>query len=146
MKKRAAACSPALHRSTIGAGGLSFSVRNGKRRDPAAKATRKGMTHRTRARGTRREGPPGGGTGTARRGRGKLRAISSARLWRRRLYTCALSTSSSATTLKKRSSHLAEGFALRCIQRLSRPDADTRRCAWRHNRQTGGLSVTVLSY
>ena len=31
----------------------------------------------------------------------KFRAISSARLWRRRLYTCALSTSSSLTTLKK---------------------------------------------
>ena len=46
----------------------------------------------------------------------------------------------------KRSSHLAAGFALRCIQRLSRPDADTRRCAWRHNRQTGGPSATVLSY
>ena len=44
------------------------------------------------------------------------------------------------------SSHLAEGFALRCFQRLSLPDADTRRCTWRHNRQTGGLSNTVLSY
>ena len=30
----------------------------------------------------------------------KARAISSARLWRRRLYTCALSTSSSVTALK----------------------------------------------
>ena len=80
------------------------------------------------------------------RARGKLRAISSARLWRRRLYTCALSTSSSLTALISRSSHLAEGFALRCLQRLSRPDAATRRCAWRHNRQTGGPSDTVLSY
>ena len=32
------------------------------------------------------------------------------------------------------SPHLAAGFALRCFQRLSRPDADTRRCTWRHNR------------
>ena len=48
----------------------------------------------------------------------KFRAISSARLWRRRLYTCALSTSSSGTTLM-RSSNLAAGFALRCFQRLS---------------------------
>ena len=31
---------------------------------------------------------------------GKSRAISSARLWRRRLYTCALSMSSSLTALK----------------------------------------------
>ena len=32
------------------------------------------------------------------------------------------------------SSHLAAGFALRCFQRLTRPDSDTRRCTWRHNR------------
>ena len=38
------------------------------------------------------------------------------------------------------------GFALRCFQRLSRPDADTLPCGWRHNRLTGGLSTTVLSY
>ena len=75
----------------------------------------------------------------------KLRAISSARLWRRRLYTCTLSTSSSRTTLVRRS-NLVAGFVLRCIQRLSDPDADTRRCPWRDNRQTGGLSNTVLSY
>ena len=31
-------------------------------------------------------------------------------------------------------SYLGVGFALRCFQRLSCPDADTRRCAWRHNR------------
>ena len=42
--------------------------------------------------------------------------------------------------------NLAEGFALRCFQRLSLPDAVTRPCTWRHNRLAGGLSVTVLSY
>ena len=42
--------------------------------------------------------------------------------------------------------HLAAGFALRCIQRLSDPGLDTLRCAWRHNRSTSGRSVTVLSY
>ena len=76
----------------------------------------------------------------------KRRAISSARLWRRRLYTCALSTSSSLTALKKRNPHLADGFALRCVQRLSRAGAATRLCPWRDNRQTGGLPSTVLSY
>ena len=76
---------------------------------------------------------------------GKLRAISSARLWRRRLYTCALSTSSSRTALM-RMANLGAGFALRCFQRLSDPDLATRRCTWRHNRQTRGLSDTVLSY
>ena len=37
--KKAASYSPALHCSTIGAGGLNFSVRNGKRWDPAAITT-----------------------------------------------------------------------------------------------------------
>ena len=43
-------------------------------------------------------------------------------------------------------SNLVVGFALRCFQRLSLPDADTQRCAWRHNWYTGGQSITVLSY
>ena len=38
-KKEAATYSPALHCSTIGASGLNFSVRNGKRWDPAAITT-----------------------------------------------------------------------------------------------------------
>ena len=75
----------------------------------------------------------------------KFRAISKARLWRYRLYTCLLSTSSSLTALMRKS-NLVAGFALRCFQRLSDPDMDTRRCAWRHNRQTRGQSDTVLSY
>ena len=43
-------------------------------------------------------------------------------------------------------SNLGAGFALRCFQRLSCPDAATRLCHWRDNRYTGGLSSTVLSY
>ena len=39
LEKTAASYSPALHCSTIGAGGLNFSVRNGKRWDPAAITT-----------------------------------------------------------------------------------------------------------
>ena len=39
VKKEAATYSPALHCSTIGAGGLNFSVRDGKRWDPAAITT-----------------------------------------------------------------------------------------------------------
>ena len=42
--------------------------------------------------------------------------------------------------------HLGAGFALRCFQRLSVPDAATRPCAWRRNRLTVGPSVPVLSY
>ena len=45
--------------------------------------------------------------------RRKFRAISSARLWRHRLYTCALSTSSSATTL----------YGVLILRRASRLDA-----------------------
>ncbi len=37
--KKAATYSPTLHCSTIGASGLNFSVRNGKRWDPAAITT-----------------------------------------------------------------------------------------------------------
>ena len=43
-------------------------------------------------------------------------------------------------------SYLGVGFALRCFQRLSRPDFATRRCHWRDNRNTSGLSIPVLSY
>ena len=43
-------------------------------------------------------------------------------------------------------SNLGAGFVLRCFQHLSDPYLDTRRCAWRHNRQTRGTSNTVLSY
>ena len=71
--------------------------------------------------------------------------ISIARLVRYRTYTCDLSTSSSLTTLIWRS-YLEGGFVLRCFQHLSWPDAATRRCSWRNNRLTGGLSDTVLSY
>ena len=39
LLKVAASYSPALHCSTIGASGLNFSVRNGKRWDPAAITT-----------------------------------------------------------------------------------------------------------
>ena len=42
--------------------------------------------------------------------------------------------------------HLGAGFALRCFQRLSTPDAATRRCGWRRNRCTVGPSDPVLSY
>ena len=90
-KKTAATYSP-TSRSTIGASGLNFSVRDGKRWDTGAMAA---IMTSTRAQGTR------GKNTRHRRGkpRKKHRAISSARLCRHRLCTCALSTSSSATAL-----------------------------------------------
>ena len=42
--------------------------------------------------------------------------------------------------------HLGESFALRCFQRLSQPDAATRRCVGRRNRCTLGPSDPVLTY
>ena len=46
----------------------------------------------------------------------------------------------------QRRPHLGAGFALRCPQRLSRPDAATRLRAWRRDRHTVGPSDPVLSY
>ena len=43
-------------------------------------------------------------------------------------------------------SYLVAGFALRCFQRLSVPDAATQLCPGRDNWRTGGRSNTVLSY
>ena len=42
--------------------------------------------------------------------------------------------------------NLEGGFPLRCFQRLSLPNVATLRCGWRHNRNTRGLSIPVLSY
>ena len=55
-KKGAATYSPALLRSTIGAGGLNFSVRDGKRWGTTAIATMNGVDKTPQARDTRR--PP----------------------------------------------------------------------------------------
>ena len=48
--------------------------------------------------------------------------------------------------LRPGTSHLVEGFTLRCLQRFSLPDVATRRCHWRDNRYTRGPSNPVLSY
>ena len=42
--------------------------------------------------------------------------------------------------------YLGGGFPLICFQRLSCPHIATRRCGWRHNRNTSGASFPVLSY
>jgi len=64
--------------------------------------------------------------------------------------TSGLSTSWSRTALQGTEvpgrSHLGAGFPLRCFQRLSLPNLATRRCGWRHNRNTRGSSIPVLSY
>ena len=42
--------------------------------------------------------------------------------------------------------HLEAGFPLRCFQRLSLPDVANQPCSWRNNWHTRGSSVPVLSY
>ena len=126
--KKAATYSPALHCSTIGAGGLNFSVRNGKRWNPAAIATWIRLTHSTQA----------------------ITIIPNNNSKNKRLRYKSLGqlvvlgfdvTVFTPAPYQRRglrrpsgSPHLAAGFALRCFQRLSDPDSDTRRCTWRHNR------------
>ena len=62
-----------------------------------------------------------------------------------RACTPGLSTWWSATALIARPG-FEEGFPLRCLQRLSRPNVATRLCRWRDNRSTRGSSTPVLSY
>ena len=104
MWKKAAAYSPALHCSTIGDDGLNFSVRDGKRWNTVAITTINVFSECPDSTGQRMVWHPHTSKTRTTQGisptHGKFRAISSARLWRRRLYTCALSTSSSLTTLK----------------------------------------------
>ena len=42
--------------------------------------------------------------------------------------------------------NLWNDFALRCFQRLSVPNLDTRLCPWQDNRYTRGSCIPVLSY
>jgi len=42
--------------------------------------------------------------------------------------------------------HLGVGFALRCFQRLSRPNIATQRCSWRNSWYTRGSFILILSY
>src|SRR3990167_6048844 len=63
------------------------------------------------------------------------------------LSTSGLSTWWSSTTLQgdqvPGKSHLEASFPLRCFQRLSLPHLATRRCHWRDNRYTRGVSTPV---
>ena len=144
----AASYFPTVSRSIIAAAGLNFSVRNGKRCAPAQwpplvplglNRTGKADTKGTHTRLAFIRPPLNGGRG------GSFRAISAARL--------NVSQRSHLRPIHvvvyhgpPRRPHLGAGFALRCIQRLSAPDAATRPCAWRRNRLTVGPSVPVLSY
>ncbi len=143
---------PAVSRSIIAAAGLNFSVRDGKRCAPApwpplvslaaSPDGRGGHSPRGPCRprrGHQTEGPPHKARPPA------FRAISAARLNaspRSHLRPIDVVVSHGP----QRRPHLGAGFALRCPQRLSPPDAATRLRAWRHDRHTVGPSDPVLSY
>ena len=92
---RAATYSPGCDPSTIGAAGLNFSVRYGKRWVPCAGPPNvfRALAHISLCPESRQ------GSQQKLLGATSSRAISTARLCRCRLYTCGLSTSSSPTAL-----------------------------------------------
>ena len=141
---------PTGQRSIIGTAGLNFSVRNGKRCAPASQPPLvsqaaladegKTLTLKTSEVGSRPGWPD-------RRAfsRASFRAISAARLnVSPRFHLRPIDVVVCHGPLRR--PHLGESFALRCFQRLSQPDAATRRCGWRRNRCTVGPSDPVLSY
>ena len=104
-RSTAATYSPNWCVSTIGARGLNCSVRYGKRWDPAAKAT---AIYYLRDHNQ----------GTTSRSHGRFRAISTGRLSAsRHLHLPPIDVVVYDDPLRK--SHLGDGFALRCFQRLS---------------------------
>ena len=163
QEKVATTYSPTTKCSTIGAVGLNFSVRDGKRWNPNAIITWISVNHwRKRNKSIHRNR--------------HVCNLSVCKRERSRRYSSSFQTFSNEKVRKKsfraistawlntllcvhlqpinvvvyndsiRKSNLVASFALRCFQRLSLPDADTRRCPWRNIRYTGGQSVTVLSY
>ena len=149
--KTAPTYSPTLHRSTIGVSELNFSVRNGKRWNLTAKSTwiRLDISKTSNTKPynsyiiqnmhyvhSQKHRPCGSESfGQLVRLGFDVAVFTPASYQRHRLWRPY-----------KRRSNLVAGFALRCFQRLSDPDLDTRRCTWRHNRLTRGRSDTVLSY
>ena len=151
-------------RSTIGAGGLNFCVRNGYRCDPSAIITRKAF-FRLFSLSLSSSLLPKDSLKTTQcityfpylptlhsflpylgQALDLLVSVSSMNHF---TYTPDLSTRSSfwcLTSSRNGKSHLKVRFALRCFQRLSIPDLATQLCLWRDNWFTSGLSNPVLSY
>ena len=139
--------------STIGVGGLSFRVRNGSGRFPAA------VDHRHRVWGAHTS--CGVWVLWCVRywisGRGLTHMCGVLVWWclfgglvpvacsHCCVCSSGLSTPSSVGHLVLKP-HLKTGFPLRCFQRLSFPYVANQRCSWRNNWHTRGTSVPVLSY
>ena len=128
-------------RSTIGAGGLNFRVRDGNGCFPSAMVTGNGTKQTALA---TRTDLPREKWGQA------ARPISTAQLspflgvHLRPINPVIFRGSSGG--LRHGRPHLEVGFTLRCFQRLSLPNIATRRCPWRDSRNTRGSSTPVLSY
>src|SRR5215475_1928274 len=150
-----------LPRSTIGAGGLNFRVRDGTGCFPFAVAAGNGMGLSGRPRGGRavsRElhsgrGSPPGGAGVVAGWLGWVpspRPVSTGQLRPLRgLHFRPINPVVWLGALPPRGCgrpHLEAGFPLRCFQRLSLPDVANQPCPWRDNWHTRGPSVPVLSY
>jgi hypothetical protein len=136
---------PGLPGSTIGAGGLNFSVRNGKRCDPSAIATphQKDDRYETRVNSVK---APAEDKYTDQASRlistGRLKPSRALHL---RPIDVVISNEPSGG-LCPGIPHLGVCFALRGFQRLSRPHIATRQCPWQNNRYTRGPFAPVLSY
>ena len=139
-----------LDRSTIGATGLNFRVRNGTGCGPCALVV-------SQYGGVRRGEPgrtPTTGEWMAQYGKHMRdqtsRAISTARLKGSlpvHLPPINLVVFQGPSgSLSSRSVHLGKSFPLRCFQRLSPRDIATGRCPWRDSPYTSGRFVSVLSY
>ena len=155
--RKAATYSPTWCGSTIGANGLNFPVRYGKgwaplpwppKSWPPCPHGGKGRASISLTYGNGQEERPEAFRTWSRACGGRcpsIRAISTARLRTSLpLHLRPIDVVVSHGPLKK--THLAAGFALICLQRLSRPDIATRQCHWRDNRCTRGRSSSVLSY
>ena len=155
--RKAATYSPTWCGSTIGANGLNYPVRYGKgwaplpwppKSWPPCPHEGKGRASISLTYGNGQEERPEAFRTWSRVCGGRcpsIRAISTARLRTSLpLHLRPINVVVSHGPLKK--THLAAGFALICLQRLSHPDVATRRCPWRDNRCTRGRSSSVLSY
>ena len=123
--------------STIGAEGLNCRVRNGNGCDPFAQITRE-LSLRTTY-----QDFVGGSQVTRAISIGRLKT---SRSLHPRPINLMISEGPSGPFNTDGIPNLGVGFTLRCFQRLSDPNVDTQRCAWRHNWYTRGSSIPVLSY
>ena len=125
-----------LPRSTIGARGLNFRVRNGTGcASPAMVADQSevfltGAADRRALRAAQRDSTPSPRRDRKNRVKGRARPISTARLRRSHALHLRPIASWSTRGLTRRKTHLGTGFPLRCFQRLSEPDSATGQCRW----------------